>query len=215
MASRPPTHRTRPAQKRGLETREKLVLAAVTALSESGVTGLRHARVAKIAGVPQPLLDYHFKSLDDLIMAMVDHEVGKLKAASVEAIERHSQNPRKALAAYIQAPFELSARDRGFCAVWSAFHHLAVVNRLFADSNRTGREIGHERIQMLIQNVLLREGRSTKAPRQLTSEVATAIQALITGGMFIAMAESDGDFAHVTKSVVQSADRLIDASFPL
>ena len=205
----------RPRQKRGVETREALVVAAVEALLQSDVYGLRLSQVAKIAGVPQSLVDYHFREFEELLMAMVLYQLGKLKRASIEAIERNSVDPRKALNAYIYAPFELAKDDRGFCAVWSSYYHLAVLHRSFGDLNRGVRETGHDRIQMLVQNILVRESRITSAPRTKTSEVASGIQGLITGCGFIALAETGGDFLALAEVVVQNANRLIDASFPL
>ncbi len=210
---RAPRVRTRPNQRRGQNTREKLVLAAVRALSENNIYGFRLSHVAKIAKVPQPLVDYHFESLEALLMAMVLFQLQKLKTLSIEAIEKNSMDPRQALAAYIRVPFELSSTDHGFRAVWSSYYHLAVVSRPFADLNKGVRETGHDRIQMLIQNIIVREARTTKAPRHLTSEVATAIQGLITGCGFMASAETGGNFKLAAEIVVNSANQLIDGHF--
>jgi AcrR family transcriptional regulator len=190
------------------------VLAAVKALAESNIFSLRLSQVAKVAGVPQSLVDYHFKSLEDLVMMMVLYQLNKLKQYSIEAIERNSTDPRKAMAAYIHAPFELAGSDKGFRTVWASYYHLATVHPQFAQLNRMVREGGQDRIQMLVQNIVVREGRAIEVPRQTTSRIASAIQGLITGCAIIASAETDGDFATMAKVTSATVDQLIDSTFP-
>lgn len=200
-------------QKRSQLTREKIVHSAVQALLETNIYSLRFSQIAKIAKVPQPLIDYHFSNMDSLLMAMVFLQLGKLKKLSMEAIEKNTHAPRAALEAYIRTPFALSEKDIGFRAVWSSFYHLAVVNRNFAELNRQVRETGNERIQMLIQNIIVRESRKTSSPNNLTLHLANTIQGLITGCGFIASSESGGDFTGMANSVVQSSNQLINSYF--
>src|SRR4051812_2649581 len=91
---------SRPPQERGRKTREVLLLAAIQSLVESSVFGLRYSQIAKAAKVPQPLLDYHFPSMESLLTEMVSHELEKLKLKSLENIQNFATKPRKALAAY-------------------------------------------------------------------------------------------------------------------
>lgn len=56
-------------QDRSIETREKLVNAAIEVLSEHGYAGFSTLRVAKAAGVTRGALQYHFESREALFFA--------------------------------------------------------------------------------------------------------------------------------------------------
>lgn len=208
------TKRIRLPQKRGQQTRENLVLAGIQALTQTNVYSLRISHVTKVAGVAQPLFDYHFQGLDDLLMAMVMYQLQRVKIAATAAIESNSTNPRKALEAYIQVYYDLGDADHGFRAVWSGYYHLTQTNKAFADLNRVVRETGRDRIVMLVQAILAREGRKIKQPGITTLYVANAIQSMITGGTFIAGAETGGDFKVMGETNIRAANDLIDFNFP-
>lgn len=213
MASDPSTS-PRGAQKRGKKTREAIVIAAIRTITQSDIYSLRLSQVAKEAGVQQSLVDYYFKDLEALMMEMVLYQLFKLKTLSIAAIEQNSTNPREALAAYIRAPFALSKVDTGFRAVWSIYYHLAVVKKAFGDLNKSVRQTGHDRIQMLIQNIVLSEGRMILKVGQDSSRVASAIQGMITGCGFIASSETDGDFEQMAGATIESSLQLIESTFP-
>ena len=59
-------------QKRSLETQEKILNAAFEAFAESGYDGTSINKIAKRAGVAQPLVVYHFPSKDALWVASVE-----------------------------------------------------------------------------------------------------------------------------------------------
>lgn len=50
------------------DTRQKLKAAAVRTLAEEGIAGTSARRIAKVAGVNQALVFYHFGSVDDLLI---------------------------------------------------------------------------------------------------------------------------------------------------
>lgn len=53
-------------------TRDKILKAALSLLENSGVKGLTQPAVAKLVGIPQGQLTYHFKHRADLILAVTD-----------------------------------------------------------------------------------------------------------------------------------------------
>ncbi|MEM9703372.1 MAG: TetR/AcrR family transcriptional regulator [Planctomycetota bacterium] len=55
------------------ETRDQIVGAALTALSELGFDGASTRTIAELANVSQGLLTYHFKSKDELWQAAANH----------------------------------------------------------------------------------------------------------------------------------------------
>ena len=206
--------KTRPKQERGIRTRETLLLAAIQSLLDSNIYGLRFAQISKIAKVPQPLIDYHFPSLEALLTEMVAYQLEKLKTLSVEAIEKNASSPRKALEAYIRVPFELGEKDAGFRAVWSAYYHLTAVNKNFADFNRGVRKLGQERLGMLVAAVVQSEKRKNATSVRLITETATNIQGIITGYGFMAGAETDGGFKNLRDLAVKASFQLLELNFP-
>ena len=58
---------------RGWETREKLLVGALTCLAEHGIAGTSARTVAAAAGVNQALVFYHFGSVDELLAAACRH----------------------------------------------------------------------------------------------------------------------------------------------
>lgn len=207
--------KSRPKQERGIRTRETLLKAAIQSLTESHVYGLRFAQISKIAKVPQPLLDYHFPSLEALLTEMVAYELEKFKNLSVEAIEANAAKPRRALEAYIRVGFQLAQEDAGFRAVWTAYYHLTTVNKNFAAFNRTVRQTGHQRIMALVGAVAQSEKRKNAGSPKPIAETATNIQGIITGYGFMAAAETDGEFKALADLAVKASFQLLEANFPL
>lgn len=205
----------RPKQERGKRTRENLLQAAIQSLVENHLYGLRFAQISKIAEVPQPLMDYHFPSLEALLMEMINFQLEKYKLASLEAIQAHQNKPRKMLEAYIRVTFEISQKDAGFRAVWSSYYHLAAVNKNFSDYNRAVRRTGNERLAQLVTSVVESEQRKHSGSHKLVMETATAIQGIITGYGFMAAAESEGDFKGLADLAVKASFQVLEANFPL
>lgn len=54
-------------------TRDKILKAAVEVFGNSGFQGARTTQIASLAGVPQPLLYFHFKDKKDLWRACAEH----------------------------------------------------------------------------------------------------------------------------------------------
>lgn len=181
--------------------------AAVESLIQSNIHGLKYSQIAKSAGVTQALMGYHFPSLDELLFELVQMEIVKLKNISMESVERHMDNPAKALESYIRAPFVLAEKDPGFRAVWSCFYHLATIHPTFSDLNRSIRLMGRERILNLITMVLAKDKSLPKKMDQL-GDLAVSVQGVITGYGFVASCETDGQFKKM-------ADLAVRASFAL
>src|SRR5690349_5129979 len=57
-------------QERGVETREKLISAAIDLMSQEGYASFSTLGVAKAAGVSRGALQYHFDSRESLLVAV-------------------------------------------------------------------------------------------------------------------------------------------------
>ena len=70
--------RERPAQQRGIETRERLVTAALEAFADHGYAGATTRAIAERAGVALAALPYHFETKEALWRAAADLIFGRL-----------------------------------------------------------------------------------------------------------------------------------------
>ena len=83
------------AQQR-LDTRERIVEAAVSAFAEMGFRGASTREIAQRAGTNQGLITYHFKSKDELWRAAADRTFEKLRTSLGERVAtRESDDPRE------------------------------------------------------------------------------------------------------------------------
>lgn len=73
-------------------TREKIVEAALIAMSETGFDGVTTRAIAQRADVSQGLLTYHFPSKDALWRAAADHLFALKAAAMGDAVTNISEN---------------------------------------------------------------------------------------------------------------------------
>jgi TetR/AcrR family transcriptional regulator len=68
-------------------TRDRILAAAVDLFSERSFDGATLREIAQRAGVTQPLLNYHYRSKDDLWRAAVDSLFDKLRRAMTERMQ--------------------------------------------------------------------------------------------------------------------------------
>ncbi len=205
----------KPTQARAQRTRETLVQVAIQSLCESHVHGLRFSQISKIAKVPQPLLDYHFPTLEALLGEMVAHQLDRLKSAGVEALEKNSKSPRKALIAYIRAPFEIAAKDEGFRAVLSCYYHLATVNKTFKAFARELRIAETKRLAAALESIIENEKRQTQPKRKRVNDTATCIQGITAGFAYMAAGDASGDLKEMGDLAVKAALQIVEVNFPL
>ena len=148
-------------------------------------------------------------------LEQVEIQEQTLKTISEEAITKHPNHPRKALTAYIRAPFELGQNDKGFRAVWSCYYHLATVNKAFAEFNRGVRIHNDKRLAALLTSIAVEENRSERSNRKRIRATATCIQGIMTGFAYIAAAESGGDYKGLGDLAVKAAQQIVDVNFPV
>lgn len=202
-------------QMRGVITRKRILGVAARTIAAEGIFNLKFAHIAKDANVPQALMGYHFPNVESLLVELLQREIVKLRDLSVERVERSAKEPKKALAAYIRAPFDLAAKDPEFRAIWTALHHLATVNPIFADIDMQIRKMGCERILNLITMVLATEGYllgQTHIGRDDLLRLATSVRGLILGLCLGAAADSPADFKKAGDLAVASSFKLLGLS---
>jgi len=101
----------RKQQQRSLQTKQKLLDAALEAFSENGFKGTSTRDIAERAGVHHPLITYHFKNKDTLWRAAVKYVFRDFADALVEAQEKHAKDcPKTRMATMIRIYVNYAAR---------------------------------------------------------------------------------------------------------
>src|SRR4051794_8205845 len=75
-AGQPSLARTRRPQARAIDTRERILAAALAEFAEHGFAGASPRAGATAAGVQHPLVSYHFESKEGLWRAVLEATVG-------------------------------------------------------------------------------------------------------------------------------------------
>lgn len=101
----------RKTQQRSLQTRQRLLDAALEAFSEAGFKGTSTRDIAARAGVHHPLITYHFSNKDRLWRSAVKYVFADFIEALREAQERHADaSPKARFTAMIRIYVQYAAR---------------------------------------------------------------------------------------------------------
>lgn len=160
-------------------------------------------------------MDYHFPTMEALLGEMVAHQLERLKSAGLEALEKNTKSPRKALTAYIRAPFEIAAEDPGFRAVLSCYYHLATVNKKFKEFGRELRISETKRIAVTLESLIRFEKRQTPLKKKRVNDTATCIQGITAGFAHMAASDTSGEFKDMGDLAVKAALQIVDVNFPM
>jgi AcrR family transcriptional regulator len=82
-----------------VKTRETILRAAFEAFAESGYEGASIGDIAKAAGVPKSLVQYHFGSKDELWEACLRSKAGPMMEAVDRFLKSESADPRDLISA--------------------------------------------------------------------------------------------------------------------
>lgn len=129
-------------QRRSLDTRRRLVDAAVAAFAEAGYAGAATRDIAERAGVHHPLITYHFRNKERLWQAAADRLFGELTERLEHAVsDAETGDDRQRMTSAIRTLTLYSAEhpewyhfvrdataENGDRATWLSEHHM---RRLF------------------------------------------------------------------------------------
>ena len=123
MPIRPPTHRAR-----GLARRELLLRAAFTVVTENGIEGATHRRIAEAAGVPLSTTSYFFSSLDELLAEAITLAFAEvIENTNAAILAMHNGSPSTGQLVELITEFVLQSPRAGIVAQFEAY--LAVERR--------------------------------------------------------------------------------------
>lgn len=122
-----PDNGTKRPNRRGQETREKLVAAAAECFSDYGYTRTRVSDIASRAGTAQGNFYRHFSCLDEIFLAALQPALEELASASASA--EHSENELQNLINHNITYLQVYSRNR---------HLLRVMREAAATSENEG-----------------------------------------------------------------------------
>lgn len=166
------------------ETKAKILDAAFRRLANEGYAALSMREIAKVAGVNHALINYHFRSKDELVIAVLD-------AANRELLERQSRMyaaPGDFAAKWAQArAFYQGDLASGFVRVqaelWAASLSNPGLREKFLPRLRAWRDVVLGAVRDAVAAL---EAQGTKLPPPFTAEViATWISEFWLGMEFV------------------------------
>ena len=101
--------------------RLELIEAAIAVIAEEGLSNLTLSKVAGQAGLTAAMVNFHFKSKADLLLATLSHVSAEFQERITEAVEAAGEDPRSRLKAIVLANFDDRIADPRKAAVWYAF----------------------------------------------------------------------------------------------
>lgn len=101
--------------------RSQIIGATIDSISKHGFAETTIATVAKLAGVSQGILIFHFKTKDALLVEALTYLGEEYRATWREALEAAPEDPVARVLALVEADFAPSICNRKKLAVWHAF----------------------------------------------------------------------------------------------
>lgn len=115
---------------KGEETKQKIIESAVQIVSIEGIKGLSAKKVADNAGISKSNVFHHFKSVDDILLAMVG---GLCESMTATLSEHKFENLEVFLTKMGSSTFDLSDREMAYYRVLFAFYNDAVFHERYKE----------------------------------------------------------------------------------
>ena len=151
--------------------RRDLVDAAYLTFLDHGMKGMTMARIGERAGMSHGIVNYYFKSKDELLSAVVRKANFLIMQEAVRRL-RQARSPRERLSAIVAANFPENLFTREIARAWVSYYAMI------------GQHAEFERLQNAVDSRLSRN--LSHALKQLTSDgdagrIAASVALLIDG----------------------------------
>lgn len=185
--------------------RRDLVEAAYLTFLDHGMKGMTMARIGERAGMSHGIVNYYFKSKDELLSAVVRKANFLIMQDAVQRM-RQARTPRERISAVIAANFPEHIFTREIARAWVSYYAMIGENPDF------------ERLQNAVDRRLARN--LSHALKQLTNEAAAReiaqSVAVLIDGFWIRHAKANGDMdsAAVIRHIEAFVDERLKALSP-
>jgi TetR/AcrR family transcriptional regulator, transcriptional repressor of bet genes len=162
-----------PAMKTRIEDvrRNDLIRAAYQVFLEQGVNGMTVARIGERVGMSHGIVNYYFKTKDDLLEAVMRHAFRQISDDAVARL-KHAATPRERIDAVVRANFLEGVFRRETAAAWLSFYGLAPQVPMFARLQMAYYRRLHSDLCHALKQIV---------PADQAEKVATGISVLIDG----------------------------------
>ena len=197
--------------KKNIDSKAKIVEAALACYVDQGIVGTSFKDIAKKAKVHQPLIGYYFKSFEELFVEVLKLLADDLRGLGIKAIDDHPNDSHKALLDYSEAPLRWAHKKPELSPLWTFFYHMASYSPIFVELNTQLRRVGRDRISLLLYKI--QEQKKLKLKKGLnTSELAYEVHAHITGTLVMAVTEKQ-DLRQAIKNCRKGTDALLKGAY--
>lgn len=191
------------------ERRRQITAALMTVMAERGYERASTAAIARVAGLTQGLLHYHFKSKQEILLAVGD----SLDDVIQSRFERRGAGAvgRDAVGAFIDAHLELGTADDAapeHVACWVALAAEAAWQPEVGALYRAKLEARRDELLGLLVAALAMEDRGTSGAAAIATTILAAIEGYYQLGTAAAGLVPAGSAAGAVRHM---AERLLDA----
>ncbi len=115
---------------KGEETKQKIIEAAIEIVSTQGIKGLSAKKVADNAGISKSNVFHHFKSVDDILLAMI---AGLCETMTAALRDHNFTSLEPFLQTMGSSTFSLSDQELAYYRVLFAFYDDAVFHERYKE----------------------------------------------------------------------------------
>jgi TetR/AcrR family transcriptional regulator, transcriptional repressor of bet genes len=101
--------------------RTQLIEATIEVIAKRGFAGITLAEVADAAGLSAGIVNFYFKTKEELLVETLRHMAQQYQAHWTTALARAATDPTARLAAMVEADFDPQIASRKGVTVWYAF----------------------------------------------------------------------------------------------
>ncbi|MEQ8602393.1 MAG: TetR family transcriptional regulator C-terminal domain-containing protein [Marivibrio sp.] len=165
-----------PKEAQTAQRRRQLIEATIAVIAKQGLTGLRIADVAAVAGVSYGVVNFYFKSKDQLLADTLEHLAADYEEAAAEALAAAGPSAVDQLHAVIALDFSDRIAGRRQIAAWTAFWSESRANPAFRRRCVAVQDRFLAMCRRLMREALVETGR-----REDLDLLAAALNNLVTG----------------------------------
>jgi TetR/AcrR family transcriptional repressor of bet genes len=158
------------------QRRRQLIEATTAVIARQGLAGTRIADVAREAGVSYGVVNFYFKSKDQLLADTLDHLAADYEAAAAEALAAAGPSAVDQLYAVIALDFSERVAGRRQIAAWTAFWSESRANAAFRKRCVAVQDRFLDMSRRLVREAMVETGR-----REDLDLLAAALNNLVTG----------------------------------
>lgn len=137
--------------KKGQETYQKIVLAAIRSFAMFGDKGTTFQSIADLAGVSQPLVSKHFKSRDAVLPAAIDQFLLETRQLTTKAMAEVTL-PTEKIKTYIQISIQMFRKHPDLFKIYLLLHYYAGFDSKYQEINTEIKKVAVDRITVIIQD---------------------------------------------------------------